>query len=84
MQVHLEAGEVAVSYIPKFREYGIWILDGGTSKQDIHHCPWCGKKLPSSLRDEWFDKLDELGFEEPDDPGVPDAMRSEAWWRNGL
>jgi uncharacterized protein DUF6980 len=41
---------------------------------------WCGKDLPAGLRKAWFDILDELGLE-PDDPRVPEEMKSGAWWR---
>ena len=52
MKVHLDNGEAAINYIAKFREYGIKYLDGGTSFQQILYCPWCGTKLPESLRDQ--------------------------------
>tara|TARA_R110002096_G_scaffold350395_3_gene543621 strand:+ start:68068 stop:68355 length:288 start_codon:yes stop_codon:yes gene_type:complete len=79
LRIHLSAGEVAINYVPRFREYGIRIVDRGTSKQLIKFCPWCGHDFPDSLRDEWFDRLDDLGLE-PDDPGVPEAMKSDKWW----
>jgi hypothetical protein len=54
MKKHVEAGEVALRYVPKFQEYGILYLDGGTSFQEIKFCPWCAKKLPDSMRDQWI------------------------------
>lgn len=77
---HLEEGEVALSYADRFREYGIKILDGGSATQMIGFCPWCGTNLPTSLRDEWFDVLDELGLE-AGDPKIPEEMSSGMWWR---
>lgn len=75
--------EVAIKYIEKFREYGILILDGGTSFQDIGFCPWCGSKLPDSLRDQWFEIVfDELGLEGADDPKLPKNMMSDMWWQD--
>jgi hypothetical protein len=71
--------EVAVAYMPKFREYGILILDGGTSIQTIQFCPWCGTCLPSSLRDEWFDQIERLGLE-PDSKHLPSQYTTDAWW----
>ena len=82
MEFHLKGDDVAIVYIPEFREYGIKILDGGTSFQEIYYCPWCGQKLPLSLRIEWFDKLSILGLE-PEVPNVPSEMLTDAWWRNG-
>ena len=60
--------------------YGLIIHDGGRSSVRITHCPWCGTKLPESLREEWFDRLDRLGLE-PGDPAIPESMRSDDWWR---
>lgn len=81
MQKHLDAGEVAIRYSPKFREYGIAILDGGSATQDISYCPWCGAALPPSLRDSWFDTLEEMGLE-PEDPQIPDELKDDRWWRS--
>jgi hypothetical protein len=37
--------------------------------------------LPESLRDEYFRRLwDELGLE-PEDPRVPEEIRSDRWWK---
>lgn len=72
--------EVPVRCHPPFREYGIEVLDGGTSKLTIPFCPFCGVELPPSLRDPWFDRLEGLGLE-PGDPAIPPAMRTDEWWR---
>jgi hypothetical protein len=40
-----------IAYTPRFREYGIMIHDGGPSVTLIAFCPWCGARLPESLRD---------------------------------
>jgi hypothetical protein len=79
MRQHLGVGEVALRYSPKLREYGLRVLDGGSSRQEIRFCPWCGSRLPESLRDEWFKKLDELRLE-PDSPAIPTRLRSDEWW----
>ena len=76
------SGEVGITYLEQFREYGIDYREGfGGGIQTIGYCPWCGKRLPKALRDEWFALLDEAGLE-PEDARVPDEMRSEAWWRD--
>lgn len=82
MRRHLEEGEVAIVYLPKFREYGIRIEDGGTAFQMIRFCPWCGGMLPSSLRGRWFEELDDLGLE-PESPDLPERYRTGAWWQSG-
>lgn len=81
MRHHLHEGELHLVYEPKFRDYGIEYNDGGTSFQSIAFCPWCGTKLPSSLRTEWFEELDRLGME-PEDEQLPDRLKTDAWWRN--
>jgi hypothetical protein len=80
MQEHIDQQEVPVIYNRCFREYGIRILDGGSAVQLIDFCPWCGKQLPSSLRDLWFERLRALGLE-PGDSKIPDEMMTDAWWR---
>lgn len=72
--------EAAIIYVPKFREYGIHILDGGSSYMTINYCPWCGALLPSSLREQWFDRLEELGLE-PDSENLPVMLTTDGWWR---
>jgi hypothetical protein len=68
-------------YVPKFREYGIRINDGGSSYIVIRICPWCGSKLPQSLRDEWFDRLEALNLE-PNDRRIPPSLLTDAWWKS--
>jgi hypothetical protein len=51
--------ETAIIYIQKFREYGIRVLDGGSSFIVINFCPWCGKNLPASLRDEYVESVED-------------------------
>jgi tetratricopeptide (TPR) repeat protein len=82
MYSHLLGGDVAIIYIKKYREYGIKILDGGTSIQVLHYCPWCGSKLPESLRDEWFNTLRDMGYENPLDAGIPTSYCSDLWWKD--
>ncbi len=73
--------ETAININKKFREFGISVLDGGSSHIVIKFCPWCGAKLPSLLRDKWFQILEELGFDEPSEQNIPDEFKSEEWWQ---
>jgi hypothetical protein len=81
----IETGEtpVALGYNSKFREYGIYILDGGQSWMVISHCPWCGSKLPESLRTVWFstlyDRFEDLTGTE--DPRISEEFHSDEWWK---
>lgn len=45
-----ECPDNLIAYNERFREYGLIIHDGGRSKVNIDFCPWCGAKLPESLR----------------------------------
>jgi hypothetical protein len=68
-----------IRYAPELREYGLLIHDGGTSSLRILFCPWCGSRLPASLRDEWFAELERQGID-PWSDEVPIEFRSSAWW----
>ena len=68
-----------VHYIPRFDEYGIPLPDGSSSMITIQFCPWCGKKLPQSKRNDWFDAIEKLGCSLADDR-IPEEYLSEKWW----
>jgi hypothetical protein len=79
----IKRGDSPILYIPKFREFGLQVLNpDGIARGDVYdlvqYCPFTGEKLPSSLRDKWFDKLDELKIE-PDSPDVPEEMQTDKW-----
>ncbi len=73
--------EDLIYYEPKFDEYGIIIHDSGKSYIKIEFCPWCGKKLPVSKRDLWFEELEKLGIENPLEDEIPEDFNSDKWWR---
>lgn len=72
---------VPLEYEGRFREYALRV-DSGTAVQLIGYCPWCGVRLPSSLRDEWFDALEARGVD-PATDAVPDDFTNDRWWRSG-
>ena len=74
----LDDERMPVEYLPNMREY-VLVIDGPMVDL-IAHCPWCGSTLPDSLRDRFFDELDNLGLE-VEDPAVPEEFRSDEWWR---
>ena len=50
----------------------------------MEYCPWCGFKLPTSLRDEWFHILrTEYGLDNPcdDKRKIPKEFKSDEWWK---
>lgn len=63
-------------YCARFREYSIVCSSG--AMQNVYFCPWCGSKLPESKRDEWYERIDDLGIDDLTDE-VPIAMLSEEW-----
>jgi hypothetical protein len=68
-----------VRYTPRFREYGLLIHDGGSSSRVISFCPWCGTRLPESLRDTWFERMDALGVDWPTQEPPPEYA-DPMWW----
>lgn len=66
-------------YKPKYRQYGILYFDQ-RSYVRIEFCPFCGQKLPESLRDEYFARLEEMGLSLEN---APPEMRTDEWWNGG-
>ena len=71
-----------IAYTPKFDEYGLIVHDGGSSMISIQFCPWCGTKLPESKFDRWLAELKALGFDDPFAQEIPEAYKSDAWYRS--
>lgn len=67
-------------YAPRVREYGIKIEDSW-AKRTLEYCPWCGQRLPASLRDEWCERIFALGHEIIDED-IPAPYDSDEWWRD--
>jgi hypothetical protein len=76
-----ECPDILISYIDKYDEYGIIIHDGGTSSISFSFCPWCGKKLPESKRDLWFDILEKMGFDNPTEQDIPNEFHNIEWFK---
>ncbi len=73
-----------IGYSPVFREW--FYPHNKHSQQCLRHCPFCGARLPESLRGAYFDRLDELGYEAEAywEDRVPEELKSDAWWRDDL
>ena len=79
MEHHIYESKI-ISYSEVVDEYGICLTEDSCSTILIEHCPWCGAKLPESKRMQWFERLEELGFEDPlasDD--IPAEFKSAEW-----
>ncbi|MYS21835.1 hypothetical protein GA0115240_1352102 [Streptomyces sp. DvalAA-14] len=59
--------DALIAFSADFQEYGLIIHDGGTSSITIDFCPWCGRRLPDSQRDRWFEELERAGIDPGDD-----------------
>jgi hypothetical protein len=96
MDLFLEDIRVPIMYYPISREYSMLMLEDGkkigrmNAVQGIDHCPWCGKKLPASLRDKWFEVLEkEYNLDDPNSKEqeklVPQEFKTDEWWvKRGL
>lgn len=71
--------EVPIVYVARLREYGVRVLDGGSSVIHLRFCPWCKHELPASLRDRWFDELERRGID-PTSSEVPAEFLDERWY----
>ena len=71
-----------IYYAPQYDEYGIVIHVYGKSYIKMIYCPWCGKKLPDSKKDLWFDELEKIGLFNPFEEEVPEKFKSDAWWQH--
>jgi len=73
-----------LNYSLQYREYGIKVPDS-SGYVLMDYCIACGKKLPLSLRDKWFDILeDEYGLNSPrdnDQQKVPQEFWTDEWWK---
>lgn len=81
-----DVSDKVIYYSSRFDEFGLPIKDGlkGTATSYIHisHCPWCGKKLPESKREEWFFRLEKMGYDSPFSQDIPTAFKSSEWYKN--
>lgn len=79
MRQNIEENSI-MHYSKVFDEYGINIVEDNSSCILIDFCPWCGRKLPDSKRQEWFYELEKLGFENPlFEESIPENYKNEKW-----
>jgi hypothetical protein len=80
MRHAVEDPDIPITHTAKFNEFGVKILDGGSSTILLKNCPWCGDKLPLSLRGAWFAELERLGID-PLGNDIPEEFADERWYR---
>ena len=83
MDAELSKEGAIAYYDSQYREYGVDL--GKRGGMLIDYCMFCGKKLPASLRREWFDILEQdYGLERPasgDKEKVPKEFLINEWWK---
>lgn len=82
----LRDDQVPIEYSSKVREYSFTLKNKPGIAQGFDYCPWCGTKLPNSLRQEYFDILRTEflitdPFEAIQKNMVPEEFKSDAWWK---
>lgn len=84
LDYQIQSSSCPVQYNKQWREYGIRDFKS-TSISLMIFCPNCGTRLPSSLRDEWFDVLEkEYNLEDPigdDKKKIPEEFLADDWWK---
>jgi hypothetical protein len=70
-----------IAWIRPWNEYRIEVSHQSNSATLIYFCPWCGRRLPASLREEWYQTLYGMGYNDPGEQDIPDEFESDTWWR---
>lgn len=70
-----------IDWIASWDEYRIPVAYDGYSSTPIRHCPWCGKRLPDSKQELWYQTLYKLGYSDPVNDKIPKEFNSDRWWR---
>ncbi len=82
----LNENSIGIAYNMVFREYYFKRKKNEVITL-IWYCPWCGHKLPDSLRATFFDIIEnEYGietniFEVLKHPNLPKEFKSDEWWK---
>ena len=86
MNLHIHEKERIILYRDQTREYAIRAC--GHIIQPLTFCPWCGIKLPHSLRDAFFETLQkEYGLDvsileiDDSDARIPAEFKTDKWWK---
>ncbi len=75
-----EDADTPIYFSRRFNEFGLKIMDGGSSYYTISFCPFCSTKLPESLRDRWFEEMDKLGIDSWNEE-IPEKYKTDEWYR---
>jgi hypothetical protein len=70
-----------IDWISSWNEYRIPMPYDGYASTLIRHCPWCGRQLGASRREEWYRTLYGMGYDDPGEQELPPEFESDRWWR---
>ena len=82
LRLHILDPMLPLCYEPRFREY--FLLGRQNTRQTISHCPFCGGRLPESLRQCFFDEIERIGIDYELGESIeklPIELQSDAWWK---
>jgi len=85
MDKFTEDPRIGIGYSEKFREYYINLIHQ-PAVQGVFFCPFCGDKLPLSLRDLWFEILEKNykindPWDEDQEKLIPKDFETDKWWK---
>lgn len=82
VEVEHQGPNRVIDWIAGWNEYLIPVAYDGYSSTNIQFCPFCGDGLPPSKRDQWYEALYALGYNDPTEQEIPNAFNTDEWWRN--
>jgi hypothetical protein len=86
IDIYLQYKEYPIYYNQIFREYYLGFPNNNNIIL-LDYCPWCNAKLPKSLRDEFFNILEEEYNIETDIGecfgriDLPEEFKTDKWWK---
>ncbi|OUR64874.1 hypothetical protein A9Q79_06180 [Methylophaga sp. 42_25_T18] len=78
METALSDREHPLYYSSAYQEFGVQ-LSSKFEYSVLSFCGWCGSKLPTSRRNEWFEQLESMNID-PWEHDIPIHFLSSAWW----
>ena len=76
---YIRERKLEIHYCASRRAFAIGGIDS-CMRQEIHFCPWSGKRLPKSLAAEFSRMLETKDLSGLEPETWPEAWRSEKWW----
>jgi hypothetical protein len=81
----IRTGDEIINYYPRAREY--LTIHSEEVATELKYCPYCGKKMPKELSDEWYDVLEaeygliDISSGDHDDERIPKEFWTDEWWK---